>query len=167
MDTIPQEVVDQIWDEAVSIPPERAEEEFQGVLDSQPALVAYLLALEEDLLPPDDQGQLMMIGFCILRVMQSSGRPLREIEPEEIEEAESVNFAMLEKLNEGVECDMMEAVGKLMSSYPQGPLLSVVLEALMESPEDEDGEGDPESAPENLGLLFIHLKSVIDCLDRN
>lgn len=161
MAPIPQEVVDQIWDEVVSTPPEAAEDEFHRVLETQPALASYLLALDEELLPPDEQGSLMMIGYCVLRIMGRDGKSLREIEPEEIEEAEEENFALLEKLGEGSECDLMEAVNKLMLTYPQAPLLGTVLEALMEGDEET-----PEDAPENVGLLFLHLKSVIDCLDR-
>ena len=161
MDTIPQSVVDEVWEEVVTIPEEEGESRFHEAFEEQPAIAAYLLALDEQLLPPDEQGLLIMLGFSVLKVMSRSRFPLREITPEELEETEQANFAFLEQLDEGSEMDLLSASSKLISDYPQGPLLGAVLEALMEGYEE-----NPEEAPENIGLLFLHLKTVIDCLDR-
>ena len=57
--------------------------------------------------------------------------------------------------------DHMAGLQNLMATYNQVPLLSAVIESLMA----EDAE-EPELASENIGLVLLHLKSVLDCLDQ-
>jgi hypothetical protein len=161
MNTVPQEVIDSVWEEVLATPPEQAEMKVQAALEAQPAICMYLLALDEELLPPEERGMLMMIGYCILCSLSEGGRSLPPVTPEALEDAEQANLALLEKLDDGPEMDFTETVSGLLRSYRQAPLLGTVLEALMEGYED-----DPDNAPENTGMLFLHLKSVIDCLDR-
>lgn len=161
MKTISQELIDAVWDEAMATPPEEAQEKFQSLFEAQPCIAAFLLYVEEELLPPEDQGMVLMIGYCVVKTMLEQGNIDREIEQEEIEEAERKNMAALEAIEEGSDFDFAEHVSKLMSTYPQAPLLSTVLQALM-----EDHEEDPDNAPENIGMIFLSFKAIIDCLDR-
>ncbi len=141
--------------------PEQAEARMQKVLEAQPGICSYLLFLDEDLLPPEEQGMIMMIGYCIITCMERVGAPLRVVEPEDIEELEQQNLAFLETLDEGAEADFSTAVAGMLQTYSQAPLLRTLLETLMEGYEE-----DPENAPENTGMIFLHLKTIIDTLDR-
>ena len=161
MNTLSKELVAEVWEEVISTPADQGEARFQEAFEEQPAVCAYLLAMDEQLLPPDEQGLLIMIGYSVIKVMSRSRLPLRQVEPEELEEAEQLNFALLDDVEEGEDIDFLAVCSNLIKTYPQGPLLGAVLEALMEGYEE-----NPEEAPENLGLLFLHLKTVIDCLDR-
>jgi hypothetical protein len=55
----------------------------------------------------------------------------------------------------------VDAVQEMISTYNQMPLLGAMVEALMEGNEEE-----PEMAGENVGMSLLHLKTVIDCLDK-
>ena len=161
MKTIPQDLIDVIWEEALSMAPDAAEARMLKVLEAQPGICAYLVFLDEDLLPPEEQGMIMMIGYCILTCMERGGARLRKVEPEEIEDLEQANLAFLESLDEGREVDFMSVVAKMLKTYPQAPLLKTVLETLMEGYEE-----DLDNAPENTGMIFLHLKTVIDAVSR-
>ena len=165
MDTIPTEIVDAAWDEVLSVDPEEAESTLQGIMEAQPAVCAYLLAVDEELLPPDEHGFVMMLGCCVLRTFNKVKATVPAVQEEELEEASQANFALLDSGDgEGVgEVSGENLIERFTKNYRQGPLLNAVLVGLMEGQGEEGGE---EFAPENIALLFLHLKTVIDCLDR-
>ncbi len=80
---------------------------------------------------------------------------------EELEAAEDANLKFLEEMDAGSEMDFVAGMQKMVASYNQMPLLGAVLEALMQGHEEH-----PELAPENLGMVLLDLKTVIDCLDQ-
>ncbi len=161
MKTISQDLVDSVWDEAMATPPDSAQDQFQILFDAQPAIAAYLLYVEEELLSPEDEGMVLMIGYCAVKTMLDHGFAGGQVQQEDIEAAEHKNLEALESLEEGNAQDLGEHVAKLMASYRQAPLLGTLLQALMEG-----HEADPADAPENIGVIFLSLKSIIDCLDR-
>jgi hypothetical protein len=108
-----------------------------------------------------ERGNLLMIGLMIWQVLSTEKSPLRQVTQQDLEAAEARNVKFLEELEAGSEMDYADSMQKLMSTYNQMPLLSAVIEAIM-----ADNEGDPELAPENMGLTLLHLKTVVDCLDQ-
>lgn len=162
METISREAVDSIWEEVMALPPEAAEERFEEAFSHQPEICSYLQEADEDLLPPDERGFLIMIGYCVLRAMSKRPSALnRAVSFEELEEAERENLALIESLDDSSDQALMHAAGQLMSGYSQAPLLGSILEVLVEGNEEDAGE-----LPENVGAMLLHLKTVIDCLNR-
>ncbi|MBI1841934.1 MAG: hypothetical protein HYR88_13930 [Verrucomicrobia bacterium] len=160
METIPQDIVDSIWDEALDTPPEETQEKVQALFNSQPAIAAYLLYVEEEMMPPEERGVILMIGYCLLKAMLPEGSDPRIVTQEDIEDAEKKNLEMMESL-EGTELDWMNQGVGFIKNYRQGPLLGSVLEALMEGNEDTT-----DDTRDYIGMVWLSMKAVIDCLDR-
>jgi hypothetical protein len=161
MKTISGKIIDRTWKRVN----EATEEEAQRLLDvmakQQPFVVAYLLAVEETLMEEADRGRLMLIGLILWQIISVENPDLRSVTMDDLEAAEQRNLKFLEELEAGSEMDHMTGLQNLMATYNQVPLLSAVIESLMA----EDAE-EPEMASENIGLVLLHLKSVLDCLDQ-
>ena len=161
MKTISGKIIDRTWKRIN----EASEEEAQRLLDvmakQQPFIVAYLLAVEETLMAENERGRLMLIGLILWEIIFAENPGLRSVTMDDLEAAEQVNIKFLEELEAGSEMDHMAGLQHLMNTYNQVPLLSAVIESLMA----EDAE-EPELASENIGLVLLHLKTVLDCLDQ-
>lgn len=93
--------------------------------------------------------------------MSKGDKPLTKITPEVLEEAEESNMKMLKYLEGEFETDFIDSVEKMIGSYSQPEVLRYVVEALMERSEDGCLIRD-----ENLGIMMIYLKTIIDCFDK-
>ncbi len=161
MRTIPEETVEKTWARFSEASPEEIKQWFEQLGKEQPFIMAYVLAVEENLFPPDQRGTLLFLTLVCKEVLATVQPSLPLVSGEALEAAEEVNLRFLENLEAGPEMDLAGAVCNLVGTYNQMPLLGTVLEALMEGNEEE-----PELADENLGMALLHLKTVIDCLDR-
>jgi hypothetical protein len=160
MNTVPDKSIERTWKRVTEATQEDAQRMLDGLAKAQPFVFAYLMAVDETLYEDEQRGQLLLIGLVLWEVLRKEA-PSEVIPIEEIQAAEESNLRFLEGLEAGSEMDYLDGMQNLMASYNQMPLLGAVVEALMEGNEEE-----PELANENLGLAMVHLKSVIDCLDR-
>jgi hypothetical protein len=161
MNTISGKIIDRTWKRISESTPEDVEQLIAKLFENQPFAGAYLMAVEETLLPESERGNLLFIALILWDIMSNGRAPLRKVSQEEIEAAEGENVKFLEELEAGSEMDHMEALQRLMTTYNQGPLLAAVVDALM----DENQE-DPDSAPDSVGIALLHLKTVLDCWDK-
>jgi hypothetical protein len=161
MKTIPTQTIDLIWNQIN----DSSESQVLALVDrmkqQQPFILVYLLACEENLNTNEEPGWLLHLGGVIFAIMSDQTLKLPKVSGEELEAAESANLKFLERLDEGREAHFADVVMGSFSSFNQRPLLEAVLEALMSEYRD-----DPELAPEHLGMGFLYLKTVIDCLDK-
>ena len=160
MNTISGKIIDRTWKRISESTPEDVQQLTAKLFENQPFAGAYLMAVEETLLPESERGNLLFIALILWEIMSSGREPLRTVTQEDIETAEAVNVKFLEDLEAGSEMDHTDALQRLMTTYNQGPLLGAVVEALM----SENAE-DPDSAPESIGIALLHLKTVLDCWD--
>ncbi len=160
MNTISGKIIDRTWKRVSKSTPEDVQQLTAKLFENQPFAGAYLMAVEETLLPESERGNLLFIALILWEIMSSGREPLRTVTQEDIETAEAVNVKFLEDLEAGSEMDHTDALQRLMTTYNQGPLLGAVVEALM----SENAE-DPDSAPESIGIALLHLKTVLDCWD--
>jgi hypothetical protein len=161
MKTIPVEQIDLVWERMNQSTQEEAERLAQRMQRRQPAIMVYLLAMDESLYDEAERGRLMELGAIIWEVMSASHPKLREVTPAELDAAETANMQFLQQLDEGAEADFASAGQKMLARYNQMPLLGAVLEGLMAGHEER-----PELAPESTGPALLYLKTVIDCLDQ-
>jgi hypothetical protein len=80
---------------------------------------------------------------------------------EDLDTAESENFQMLEYLEGESEGGLYDVTEKLLETYNQREILRYILDALMEEPDEGFIIRD-----ENVGIMFIYLKTVLDAMDR-
>jgi len=128
----------------------------------QPFVQAYLLAVGERDFNPDEAQLLHYFGMVVWRIFDLSGQAVAQVTGDELDRAEESNLKMLEYLEGEASADFANTVRGLVGGYNQAEVLGYVVEALMEEPEP-----DCDIRPESLGGMFIHLKTVIDCLDQS
>ena len=160
MNTISEKAIERVWNRVNEAAPEDVQALTDRMLAEQPFIGAYLLAIEEMLMSPEERGELLLIGLILWEVMSSGRKPLRQVTQEEIEGAEERNVKFLEQLDSGSEMDYVDSLQRLLATYNQAPLLGAVVEALMGEHAD-----NPDAAPDSLGMALLHLKTVLDCLD--
>jgi hypothetical protein len=161
MNTISGKIIDRTWKRISEATTEDVQQLTAKLFENQPFAGAYLMAVEETLLPESERGNLLFIALILWEIMSSGRDRLRTVSQQDIEAAEALNVKFLEDLEAGSEMDHTDALQDLMATYNQGPLLGAVVEALM----DENAE-DPDSAPESVGIALLHLKTVLDCWDQ-
>ncbi len=160
MDQISEELVEQIWKEVSSFAPARAHEEMMKVGRNQPDLLDFMMEFTQDV---DEQVRELAIYmfFVVYRMFQkSSTKKLRKITAEEIIAGYESNEKLLERL-EGAHERFFERIARVQFSQ-QPYVMKYVVETLIEAPEEEDSV---ELTEEDVGYLFLLLKTVVDLLD--
>ena len=160
MEPISAEVVDKVWKRVASFSPRRAPRLIQRMTKEQPVVLAYLLAVDNDILNDDERQLLLYLGVVIWQIMSHGTEPLPKVTEEILDAAETRNIKMAEYLQRETEEGFLEATKTIISNYGQPEVLKYVVEAIMEEPEEGCIIRD-----ENRGILFLDLKTVIDCFD--
>lgn len=161
MTTVPFEMARQEWEHLCDLDQAQSTQLSQRFLQEQPALGIYMLVCSEQL-GDDHDTPFVELALMAWRVMsQTAGRPLARVSEEAIEAAEAANEKMLMKLDACSEMEGTANIEHFIQDYNQMPLLGFALEVLMQGNEE-----NPQLAPENIGIVWVWLKSIIDCLDQ-
>ena len=161
MEHIPEEIVEEIWQETAGFSPDQINKMIKKLSKSQPNLLAFIIEFSKDL---DQQVKelAMYMLFVVFRMFQkSSQKKIKRISPEKIIEYYEKNENFIQSL-EGVHEKFFERIARVQLSG-QPYVLKYVTETLMEAPYEEDPILLTE---EDTGFVFILLKTVVDVLDR-
>ena len=161
MRPIPREKVEAVWRQVIQAPPDKANVWLQEIEHAQPFLFTFLVALDEKCAPAPKKGFLALLGFIIWKVMTQADRVAGLVTSEALEAAEQANVHRLYELCQGPEPHFYDAIIKMLATSNQAPLWGAVVESLM-AEKEADGSKDDDK----LALALVHLKTVIDCLDR-
>ena len=161
MKTIPLETVEAAWERMSELSEEETVKLAERMQEEQPFILVYLLAAERSEEEARDPGWLLELGAFVWSVMCAGKKKPQSVTDEQLEAAEEANTQHLEQLEQGSEMDWMEGARGLIKRYNQAPLLGVVIELLMAGQEET-----PELAGDEVGVGFLHLKTVIDALDQ-
>ncbi len=161
MDPISAEMVEMTWEEFAAFPSERAHKETTKITKDQPNLLAFMTEFTQEL--SQEVRELAIYMFYVLyRMFQnSSKKKIKRISAEEIITSYEKNEHFIKSL-EGVHEKFFERIaGVQLSGQPY--VMKYVVETLMEAPTDEDPVALTE---EDIGYLFLLLKTVVDLLDQ-
>ena len=162
MELIPEEFVEETWQEVARFSPERGHKEMMKAGKNQPDLLAFMTEFSQDL----DEGVkelAIYVFFVVYRMFQkSSSKRIKKVSPDEIMECYESNEALMGSL-EGAHERFLERIARVQVSK-QPYVMKYVVVTLMEAPEDEE---DPvPMTDEDTGFLFLLLKTVVDVLDK-
>ena len=161
MKPITEEFVEQIWHEVADYNPEQASKEMIKTGKAQPDLIAFMVEFTDDL-DQEAKELALYLFFTIHRMFQKSHRKkIKPITAEEIISCYEQNEELMMSL-EGVHDKFLDRIARIQLSK-QPYVMKYVLEAFFERPDDED---PPALAEEDIGYLFLLLKTVIDLLDK-
>ena len=140
--------------------PEEIPEIIEQFADDQPLILAFLMSAYDDILNQVELEALLYLGVAVWKMMRHGGRPSAMVSEKRLDEVEAINLKMLEYLDGESERDFENTVRMIIDNYNQVEVLRFVIEELM-----EDSEDDEDFRDENIGIMMIALKTVIDCLD--
>jgi hypothetical protein len=69
MKTVSKEIIDQTWNHVTSTLPENVQPFIDRLMQEQPFIATYLLAVEQSEMANEDRDTLMLIGVIILEAM--------------------------------------------------------------------------------------------------
>ncbi len=162
MNPISSDVVEKTWNMIGEIPEHKASEMVNRMGEQQPLMLAYLMEAGDDELNREEREQLLYLGIVVWQIMLQGTSTPPVINEEILEGVEDVNIKMLEYVDGEPDSDFVDTIKKIMNNYNQPEILRYVVEALMEDTDEEESN----IRDENIGLLFIYLKTVIDCFDK-
>ena len=161
MESIPEALVEETWQEVAGFTLKRAKKEMTKVNKNQPDLVAFTLELTQDL-DQEVRELATYTTFVVYRMFEkSASKRIKRIPAEEIISCYETNEDLMESL-EDVHNKFLERIARVQLSG-QPYVLKYVVETLIEAPEEEDPVSLSE---EDIGFLFLLLKTVVDVLDK-
>ncbi len=159
MELIRESRVDETCREIADFSPRRAEREMTRVARKQRELIGFIAAYTEDL--SRDAAELAFATFfTIYRVFQKSAGGVKRISGGQIEHSLDQNENLLQRLD-GAHEKFVERVAQVEASR-QPWVMRYLVETLIDAPDDEDPVFLTE---EEIGTLFLVLKTVVDVLD--
>jgi len=127
----------------------------------QPYVAVYLLAVEGDNFNTDERSLLFFLGNAVWQVMRDENASLPMVTDKDLEKIEEETFSKIEELEGKPLRAFEENALSFIDSYRQINLFKFIMDALMG--ELKEGEDIRE---ENIWLIALYLKVVIDCFDR-
>lgn len=162
MNTISEEVVEQVWLEAKEWSDDDMGRVVGAMSDDQPLLMAYLVSAGEELLNDVEQELMFFFGILLWQMMAKAATDEEELD-EMIEEhlatAEEKNAELMGLFDDQASAEMKSQLSKVLETYNQPNLLNFVVEVVVEALEDGDIDMD------SYGPMVLYLKVAIDGLD--
>ena len=160
MEPISEKFVEKTWQDVAGYSPDRASKEMQKMGKNQPDLLAFLMALTEDL-DPDVRELAIYIAFVVYRIFEGSQNKIKKITSKGIMDCYEYNEDLMGRL-EGAHEKFIDRIARIQISK-QPYVVKYVVDALIEESEEGDGV---ELTDEDKGFLFLLLKTVVDLLDK-
>lgn len=161
MNPISAEIVEKTWQEMNAMSPLEAPKMINKLTKEQPIILAYLMAVGHDFLNQDEQELLLYLGIVVWRIMSQGDSRLPKVSEKVLDSVDESNIKMLEYLEGESETEFAETIETIYHDYNQTEVLKYIVEALFEEDEEETKIRD-----EVKGMMFIYLKTVVDCLDK-
>lgn len=161
MKPIAERLVEETWQEVTASDPGQAAGEMKKIGEQQPELLSFMIEFTQDLEPHAvDMG--IYLFFVVYRIFEKGYEAaIPQVSADEIIECYEANASLMESL-ESAHYRFLERVAEVqLASQPS--IIKYVVDAFFEVPEEEDS--DPLS-DEDIGYLFLLLKTVIDVLNR-
>ncbi len=159
MKIISDDVIEQVLDDQGELDFMGVERLIAQMSREQPAVLAYLMASNEEHYNFEEKQLLLFLGVNVVQMMKKGEKIVEEVSMDEIDEAQQNNIKMFEYLEEENPKDFENTAAMIFKEYNQKNVLRYIVESLFED-EDEHIRGDRK------GLLFFDLKTVLDCLDQ-
>jgi hypothetical protein len=160
METVSEKFVEKTWREVAGLGPNQATKEMQRMGKNQPELLAFLMAMTEDL-EPEARELAIYIAFVVYRIFEGSRHRIKKVTSKEIIGCYESNEDLMGNLI-GAHAKFIDGIAEIQISK-QPYVMEYVVDTLME--ESEEGEGD-ELTDADKGVLFLLLKTVVDLFDK-
>jgi predicted RNA-binding protein len=160
MNTISAQIVKNIWQQTADMSPFEAPKLVNKLAKQQPIIIAFLMAAGHDVFNQDERELLLYLGINIWKMMSQGEAPIPKITEKILEKCENNNYKLLEYLDSETAAGYQNAIELIFENYRQPEILKYIIEALFENSDENANIRDKVK-----GLIMLHLKTVLDCLD--
>jgi hypothetical protein len=154
------EEIDQSWKQMEKLELNDVPKLVNKLGKDQPFILTYLMSTGDELLDQQEREALLFMGVMIWHIVSDFISEIPEITTDMLEDCEEKNMAMLEYLAGEPDSEFMDTTENIMAKYHQAELLRYIIDRLMEEPDK-----GIELNADNVGMMVIYLKTIIDCLD--
>jgi hypothetical protein len=161
LEIIPAEKVEMIFEKMWNMSEQEAFKLSYVMEKEQPLLLAYLAAVDKDLLNQQEREMLFYLGTVVWQVMAASFSPLSTIGEKHLLACEQANNQLAQSLKSDDARTFAATVKKILKECRQAEVMRYVIAALMDEDSAENTVRD-----ENLGFIILNLKTVIECFDQ-
>jgi hypothetical protein len=160
MEPIQEDLVEETWEEVAEFTPNKINKIMQKVGKEQSALLAFIVEFTEDLDLEVKELAIYMF-FNVYRMFQKGfGKKIKLISPDDVIKCYESNEDLMQSL-EGAHDKFYDRIARVqVSSQPF--VMKYIVETLLEPPEAEDAV---ELTDEDMGFLFLLLKTLVDILN--
>jgi hypothetical protein len=162
MERIPAELVEQTCSRFWSMSEQDAFQLSFKLENQQPLLVAYLAAVDHDILNQAEREKLFYLGTLVWQIMSDQNKKLPRINEDTLLTCEKANLKMAESLTDANAIHFAEVVKAILKDYSQPEVFRYIIGALLE----EEEEDDSQIRDEILGIMMLDLKTIIDCFNQ-
>lgn len=163
METLSAEIVETTWRKMAAMPLDEMPELMERLENEQPEIMAFLMAIDADLLNQDERELLFYLGMVVWQIMrQGTPRPKR-VSVKHLEELITRTEQIVETFMNESAGDFMVTMSRAIKAHHQIHVLRYVVEALFEVDEDAEYTAMRE---EMKGVVFKNLKIVLEALDQ-
>lgn len=161
MEIIPADKVEEVFEKMWNMSEQDAFKLSYVMEKEQPLLLAYLAAVDSDILNQQEREMLFYLGTVVWQVMSLNQSQLPVIEEKHLLAFEETNNLIAQSLKSADTLTFAAAVKKILKECRQAEVMRYVIAALMDEDSSENNIRD-----ENLGFIILDLKTVIECFDR-
>jgi len=129
--------------------------------NDQPLLMSYLTAVDRDILNQEERELLFYLGAVSWKIMSSEPQHPPGSDEDRLLSIEAANQKMADSLRLSGAVKFADVVKQLLKDCRQPEVLRYIIAALMDEDNSENSVRD-----ENLGIIILDLKTVIEYLDR-
>ncbi|RPH92173.1 MAG: hypothetical protein EHM72_17775 [Calditrichaeota bacterium] len=161
MKTITQHTVTEVWQQHAELDFFQIEKQIAAFSKEQPLLVSYLTTSNEEFYNFEEKQLLLYLGVAVWQMFKRSGTAIKKCTSALLLEKQQKNLEMMEYLEGEIQGDFAGTVRSILDNDNQRFIFRHVFHALFEE------ELNPKYIrAQNKGLLFVDLKTLIDCLDQ-
>jgi hypothetical protein len=159
MEPIPAELVEKSCSEFWSLSEQEAFRLSFKLEKQQPLLVAYLAAVDRDILNQAERERLFYLGTLVWQIMLDQNKNLPMISEDKLLGCEKANLKIAASLKNANTTRFAEVIKTILKDYGQPEVFRYIIAALLEEEEEEESQ----IRDEILGIIMLDLKTVIDC----
>jgi hypothetical protein len=158
MQVIPAEQVEKTCERFWSLSEQEAFQLSFKLEKQQPLLVAYLAAVDREILNQAEREKLFYLGTLVWQILSDQNTNLLTINEDTLLSCERANLKIAESLKNAGKNSFAEVVKTVFKDCCQPEVFRYIVAALLE----EEEEDESQIRDEMLGIMMLDLKTVID-----
>ena len=129
----------------------------------QPEIMAFLMAIDHDVLNQDERELLFYLGMVVWQMMREGTPRPKRVSAERLDELVVSTAKIVESFMTESPGDFMAVMARMFKDHHQINVLRYIVEALFELEADAE---HTEAREEMKGVVFKNLKIVMEALDQ-